>query len=240
MTECSYCGKEKTYNGPDCLDSLGAWTVGRLQRRQSAAFGWFGKKGSWKSSTAIQFCKIVNPGPPASPLPAFDIRRQVIWTNPEFRVAQQVLPPGSMILKDEAIKAGENKGRHMTAENNDAVENTNTDRKLGHGIVKIMPFSDDQDKRQFKHLDWTLRMSSPGEGTAFEVQTFGMRRTGIWEEPRFDFKVEHTGDLFPEDWKLYSGLAEDDARGLTNGFLMLEQRLKRNAGIARQALRGLG
>lgn len=229
MTVCSYCKKEQQYHGPDCLDSLAAWTTGRLARKQSAAFGWYGKKGSWKSSTALQFCLMVNPG--------FDVRRQVVFTNQEFRVAQKVLAAGSMILKDEAIKAGENKGRHMTAENNDAVENTNTDRKLGHGIVKIMPFSDDQDKRQFKHLDYTLRMTSPGEGTCFEVQTFGMRKTGIWEEPRFDFKVDHTGDLHPELWQTYSGLAEDDARGENTGFLLLEQRVKRNAGIAKSVLR---
>jgi hypothetical protein len=231
MTNCSLCGKEQTYHGPDCLDSLAAWTTGRLARKQSAAFGWFGLKGSWKSSTAIQFCKLVNPD--------FDVNRQVVFSNQEFKVAQQVLPPGSMILKDEAIKAGENKGRHMTAENNDAVENTNTDRKLGHGIVKIMPFSDDQDKRQFKHLDYSLRMSRPGEGTCFEVQTFGMRKTGIWEEGRFDFKVQHTGELFPQMWADYSRRAENDARGQGDGFLLLEQRLKKNAAIARRVLRGL-
>lgn len=221
------------YNGPKNLDQLAQLAYTRISSNQWFYMPVFGETGFGKTSFAGDFCHRVHQliGRP------FDARRQVVWTAPEFKVARRTLPPISMIMRNEFVKAGGNRRRSTSRVNSETMEDANTGRKLGHGILDLIPFYDDADPRTIKHSHWTTRMNGLGKGTCYEVRRVGFKHIDLWEEPRFTFEVDDLRVTHPELWAAIEDRDMDHARGLEDGLLAREERVASYRGIARQVLR---
>jgi hypothetical protein len=207
--------------------------LAELARKKLQAHDWFympifGKPGTYKSSTGLLFIDMAQP--------EFDPVRQTVLSQNEYSSARRTFPAGSFIMVDEAIKSGKNRRRVMSAQNADMVEDFNTGRKLGHGILDLMPFADDMDRAQLKHAHWTLRMTGKGVGTAYEVRTVGFKKVDVWEEARFNFRVPHCADVRPDLWKPYFKKVSGDVRGEQDMTLVIEERVKANEASARRIL----
>jgi len=230
---CPWCGKQKTYNGPDCQEGLAALARHRItDGRDWFYMPVFGLPGTWKSSGALQFSSMVQ----QPPLPGFDVQRQVILSKTEYQVARRVTPPGRVLMVDEAIKTGKDKMAFMTADNREMTQDFNTGRKLGHAVLDLMPFADDMDPRQLKHAHWTKRYEGKGYGTCYEVRRTGFRKVTIWEEPRFTFEEDHCAEVRPDLWAPYWRKVSGDVRGIEDQTLQVEERVKGHEASARRLL----
>ena len=225
---CQLCGKQKKYNGPDCLESLAALARYRIHNRDWFYMPWVGIQGSFKSSTGLLFMEMVQPG--------FDVWRQVIRSSSEYKVARRVSPPGTILMVDEALKAGKDKMSFMSVDNKKMVQDFNTGRKLGHAVLDLTPFMDDLDPRQVKHAHWTIHMTGKGEGTAYEVRRIGFKKTAIWEEPRFTFEEDHCAVKRPDLWRRYEEKVMPDERGVVDQTLAIEERVRGHEADARRML----
>lgn len=228
--KCPLCGKQKKYNGPDCLESLA-----QLARNKIHGKDWFympmvGLQGFYKSSTMLQFMDMVQPG--------FDVQRQVILSQTEYKVARRVMPAGTILGVDEAMKAGKDKMGFMSTENKDMVKDFNTGRKLGHAVLDLTPFMDDIDNRQLKHAHWTMRFEGKGYGTVYEVRRQGFKKISIWEEPRFTYELDHCADVRPDLWGPYNKKVNMDVRGVEDQTLAIEERITGHEAAARRLLAG--
>lgn len=223
-----------TYHHPTTIDEQCKWAAGRLGGKDWVYWGFFGEPGSFKSSTMLMLAKkiqaITRPDIP------FDPRRQVVRSSAEYAVARRVTPAKCIIVRDEGIKSGANKMRFMSGENNDTVEDVNTGRKLYHGVLEAVPFADDVDPRLFKHFHHTWRFTDKGVGKVFECRKIGFKKTKVWEEPRFGFRVKHCAVADPPLWEAYMEEAVDDVRGLRADLLAREERLHMHEASARNLL----
>ena len=231
MTEygrCSHCGKQKKYNGPDCDDALAMLARNRILGNDWFYMPVFGLPGTFKSSGMLQFMDKVQPG--------FNVERQVILSQPEYKVARRVMPAGTILGVDEAIKVGKDKMAFMSTDNREMVRDFNTGRKLGHAVLDLMPFVDDLDPRQLKHAHWTKRYEGKGYGTVYEVRRQGFRKVVVWEEPRYTFEEDHCAEVRPDLWKRYMGKVSRDVRGEEDHTLAIEERVTEHANAAKRIL----
>lgn len=213
------------YHHPTNLRQLAKLAAGKVLNWDWFYMGLYGKPGTFKTSTGLIFCKMAQEI--SLPEVPFDPMRQVVRSTEEYQTARRLLPPGAFILRDEGIVSGGNKMRFMSKGNNTVVEDINTGRKKGHGVVECTPFADDVDPRLQKHMHWTGRFHGKGLARMHEVRVLGFKKTTVWEEPRFELEIEHCAQLDAPLWQGYLDRVAPDAEGREFMPLEREDRLAR-------------
>lgn len=221
-------------SAPATLQELAQWTNNRIQAKKRAVFLITGETGIGKSGFGLMFMDEIMGWEQGR----LNVRRQVVRSESEWEAARKLCGPGEPIMDDESVASGSNVRRPLSGENVAKMVSINTGRKLLQPLVFVMPFFDDFDKRQLKHVDWRLDLKEPrGNGQAYEVQKVGLQKTGIWLEPRFPFKYPNCEEVRPDLWEPYMERAMADERGEQKSFsLEQEQRIRARALRAQRVL----
>ena len=207
-------------NVPESLKELASWARNRPNRDDQAIVIITGPTGVGKSSLGLLFADLVEEG-------QFEPEIQVVWTLPDWKAARRMLPQGKVIMDDEAVKSGGNRGRSQTRSNLDKMEDLNVGRKRCHIMISIIPYLDDLDRRQLKHVHWVLKVERRGSFVAMEVQRVGLQKVGVWLEPRFRGFFPDVRTTRPDLWEPYikgnrADLDEEERVGLE-----AEERIRR-------------
>lgn len=197
-----------THHAISDLKGLARQAKRKCANNQNMQIGIYGPTGSGKTAVALLLAKEINDD--------LDVQVQVVFSSAAREAAIRRIPRGRVIIEDEAMLTGGNRRRAMSRDNVEAQNSLVKGRKMGHVRIRIMPFMDDDDSAQFKHMHYVFKLHSeenPGLGDVYEVFKRGLKKTSIWLEHRWPFKYPFFGDLHPDLWNEYDERVKNWLRG---------------------------
>lgn len=207
---CRFCGRRKTYHGPECMSEWISWAKGQVPpyQNQHTVTALVGERGAGKSGGGICIFKNVQVAP-------FNAREQVYFRPSDRIHVARRLGRGMVVYGDESSGEGGNKRRAMSSANVDNVIDIDTMRERNQHTVFTAPDLDSLDSHIQEACQWVHEFNKAHTVTSYEVIHSGKpdQRKHYLKERFQTPDFPHAEIEFPELWREIRAMKQDYLAG---------------------------
>lgn len=233
--DCRFCGKTKTYHGPECMAEWTYWATHQVPpyANQHTCTALVGEPGSGKSGGGILLFQSIQQQP-------FNPREQIYFRPADRIHVARRLAKGMVVYGDESSGEGGHRRRAMSKHNVDNAIDLDTMRQRNQHTVFTAPSLESLDSLIQEACQWVHAFNKNHEVVSYEVIHAGKpdQRYHYLQERFRTQDFPHAEILNPTLWRDYLTMKDDYLAGKDRGGAeKIRAREEKQLAIAQTILR---